>query len=531
MPIIVLGAPRIVVSVRLMLLSLLAVLLLGSAATPTAVSHIEKLHPALTNLLVQDATASSRVIVQHGGNESAVREYVSAAGGQVVKSWHIMPALVAELPVGALPALAEIKGVRWISPDGPVFSSSNGRGNGGGSGGGDGGGGGTSELPTTSIYLESLRVPPVWEMGLTGSGIGVAVIDSGVTYSKDFEVDPTSNAPHSRVRIREDYDSQSAGAHDHSGHGTHVAGIIAGGGFYSGGDIRGIAPEADIISLRVSNAQGMSLESDVVDALQFVLDHRVQHNIRVVNLSLNASTEQSYHVSPINAAVEILWFNEIVVVVAAGNLGGSSGANPIKAAPANDPFVITVGATDENMTAVNGDDTVASFSAFGVTQDGFRKPEIYAPGRHIVSVLASNSDWDEQMPERAVGSEYIRLSGTSMAAPMVSGAVALLLEDEPNLTPDQIKYRLINAGGLVTDANGRSQPYLNVYMAVNGNTTQSANTGIDASQLLWTGSTPVTWNSVAWNSVAWNSVAWNSVAWNSVAWNSVAWNSVYWNDQ
>lgn len=118
-----------------------------------------------------------------------------------------------------------------------------------------------------------------------------------------------------------------------------------------------------------------------------------------------------------------------------------------------------------------------------------------------------------------------------MAAPMVSGAVALLLQDEPNLTPDQVKYRLMataNQGWAGYDPNKAGAGYLDIYAAVNGATTQSANTNILPSMLLSTGATPITWGSVGWNSVGWNSVGWNSVGWNSVGWNSVGWNSDYW---
>jgi serine protease AprX len=233
----------------------------------------------------------------------------------------------------------------------------------------------------------------------------------------------------------------------------------------------------------------------------------------------------SYHQSPMDAAAEILWFNGVVVVAASGNWDPQGVYNPILAAPANDPFIITVGASNEKGSARIQDDAWANFSAWGMTQDGFYKPDIMAPGKDIISVLSMSSDWDEVYPEKVVlTNEYIRLSGSSMSAPMVSGAVALLLQAEPDLTPDQVKYRLTHAS-----ASLQGISYLDVYEAITTPTTESANTGLTASQLLWTGDEPVTWGSVAWNSVAWNSVAWNSVAWNSVAWNSVAWNSVAWN--
>ena len=161
-----------------------------------------------------------------------------------------------------------------------------------------------------------------------------------------------------------------------------------------------------------------------------------------------------------------------------------------------------------------------------------------APGSNIYSVLSKDSPWVSQYPDRVTpDGQYFRISGTSMAAPMVTGTVALLLQDEPNLTPDQVKYRLLNSSdrtislkvGEKKDTVTYNLPYLNAYSVVTGTTTQSANQGILPSQLLTTGSTPIAWSSVGWNSVGWNSVGWNSVGWNSVGWNSVGWNSVGWN--
>ncbi len=271
----------------------------------------------------------------------------------------------------------------------------------------------------------------------------------------------------------------------------------------------------------------MAMESDVVNGLQWILENRATYNIRVVNLSLNTSIAQSYNTSPMDAACEILWFNGIVVVVSAGN-NGSANLFP----PANDPFVITVGATEDKGTASIADDSIATFSAYGFTENLINKPELVAPGKNIVSLSSGRASiLGKSYPDNKVGTSYFRMSGTSMSAPMVSGAVALLLQDEPNLTPDQVKYRLMAtankswAGYNVTKAGAG---YLDIYAAVHGTTTQSANTGLPASQLLTTGSNPITWGSVSWNSVSWNSVSWNSVSWNSVSWNSVSWNSDYW---
>lgn len=364
---------------------------------------------------------------------------------------------------------------------------------------------------TPNTYLDTLGVRSLWNAGINGQGIGVVVIDSGISPDKDFT---------NLARIPS-FNSDSKTVNDIYGHGTHVAGIIAGNGIDSDGFYTGIAPGVTLISLKISNESGQAYESDTVKALQWVLNNKAAFNIRVVNLSINASVEGSYHTSPLDAACEILWFNGIVVVASAGNLSSDGAYNPVRAAPANDPFIITVGASDEQATTSVMDDQVASYSAYGTSLDGVAKPEIIAPGTSIFSVLSKKSAWNSLYPDRVTyKGEYFRLSGTSMAAPMVAGAVALLLQAEPGLTPDQVKYRLMNAGTTVKDARGRAYRYLDIYKAATTLTTQNANTGLPVSQLLTTGTSPVN-ASVNWNSVNWNSVNWNSVNWNSVNWNSV----------
>jgi serine protease AprX len=380
-----------------------------------------------------------------------------------------------------------------------------------------------------SAFLSTIKAD---QLNLTGNGVTVAVVDSGInTLHPDFRVSSidTNSRIIANTKFGKDFTTE-----DLYGHGTHVAGIIGGNGSSSSGMYRGVAPGVNLMNIKVSDAQGATYESDIVNGLQWIYQNKNAYNIRVVNLSMNSIVAQTYRTSPLDAAIEILWFNGIVVVVSAGNngtLGGPSTLYP----PANDPFAITVGATEDKGTADLGDDNLAFFSAYGVTEDGFTKPDLLAPGRNIVAPLGGLINIAFQLhPLNRVNNYYFRMSGTSMSAPMVSGAAALLLQDEPNLTPDQVKYRLMataNKNWSGYNALNAGSGYLDIYAAVNGTTTQSANTGISASQLLSTGSEPITWNSVGWNSVGWNSVGWNSVGWNSVGWNSVGWVSSTWDDQ
>ena len=190
-------------------------------------------------------------------------------------------------------------------------------------------------------------------------------------------------------------------------------------------------------------------------------------------------------------------------------------------------------------TIQRADDAIASFSAYGVSLDNHLRPDLIAPGYNIYAALSPESSWDTAYPERVSMNEYIRLSGTSMSAPMVTGAVALLLEDEPNLNPNQVKYRLQNTGSSITDANGRSWSYLDVGAAIESNTTAEANQGLVPHQIIakmaliayWSsqnGNENIAWENVNWDSVNWDSVNWDSVNWDSVNWDSVNWDSVNW---
>ena len=221
------------------------------------------------------------------------------------------------------------------------------------------------------------------------------------------------------------------------------------------------------------------------------------------------------------------------MVVSVGNNG--QGPDGYLYAPANDPFFISVGATDDMGTIDKSDDILADFSAHGNAQGGAQKPELLAPGVDIISLLASDdSNLVLEHPSHTVigpdSNTYFRMSGTSMSSAVASGAVALLLQDEPNLNPDQVKYRLMATGSyFATPSPGPTNvAYLDVPAAIHSTTTETANTGITASQLLWSGDDPVNWGSVNWGSVNWGSVNWGSVNWGSVNWGSVNWGSVNW---
>ena len=292
-------------------------------------------------------------------------------------------------------------------------------------------------------FPKTIGADKLWAYGITGRGVGVAVIDTGVAGSvADFKGSDGA----SRVVANVVTSPGATTAGDGYGHGTHVAGIIAGNSFNRAyrdplyGHYVGVAPEANLIAIKASDDAGNSTVLDVIKGIQFVVDHKADYNIRVLNLSLSTDTPQSYKTDPLDAAVEYAWQHGIVVVAAAGNRGNV--ADAVQYAPANDPFVISVGGADEDGDYGKGER--ASWSSTGRTQDGFSKPDVMAPGAHMISVLAPGSAFAALCPTCVIGGAYFKAGGTSMAAPVVSGAAALLLQARPTLTPDQVKTLLMS---------------------------------------------------------------------------------------
>ena len=414
-----------------------------------------------------------------------------------------------------------------------------------------------------------MNADQVWLQGGSGRGVAVAVLDSGVAADPDLA---------NRIVASVNFADQRVTS-DPGGHGTHVAGIIAGNGSRSAGEFVGVAPQANIVDVRVLGQTGSGRISSVVRGIEWVIAHKNAYGIRVINMSFGAPVTASYRTDPMSAAVEIAWQRGLVVVAAAGN--GGPQRNTV-VSPGIDPYAITVGATDDAGTVSRSDDTYAPFSAWG-TADANAKPDLVAPGRRIVSIRVPGSALDTLFPDHLViahnGATYLRLTGTSMATPVVSGAVALLLERNPGLAPDQVKSLLVrttqpygpDGGAALPDplADGSGLLDIAAAMSAAGSTTTGggilpvggilsttnhedlprANRGLRPANALARSLYPalygiplrwkdlsldgiawqtLTWDSVAWDSIAWDNFDWDSVAWDSIAWDSVAWDSIAW---
>jgi serine protease AprX len=401
----------------------------------------------------------------------------------------------------------------------------------------------TADYENSQMWSTTADVTPLWPVINRRTGLvsvpapqapAIAFIDSGVNAADTADFG-------SRVVATADFCSLCTdgptGA-DLEGHGTMVAGIAAG----SSPQYPGVAQNAPIVSIRVADANGESMESDVIAACGWIQANASKYGIKVVNISMAGASPTSIQFDPLDKAVEQLWFQGITVVAAAGNFGTGSAVD-MSAAPGNDPFIITVGATDQNLTSTPADDTITPWSAFGYTADGFSKPDISAPGRYLIMPVPMGSTIPLAVPSRVVAPGYMWMSGTSFSSPVVAGAAAQILARHPNWTPDQVKGALMltasylpfagaQAGGVGEVDAARAANLLiappNPNVALDAFVSPDPTTGAPAfSSAAWSSavSSNAAWASAAWSSAAWASAAWSSAAWASAAWSSAAWSS------
>src|SRR5216684_6407718 len=419
---------------RLALLTLITLLAAGLALADG--NH--KLSTDLDALKGGHNGATVDVIIQFNQTPTAAHhQKVQSKGGVLKTKLDFIKAAHYSVPVEALDALADDPDVAYISPDRPVRGALD-----------------TTVATVNGGYAQTL--------GLTGAGIGVAVIDSGISDIPDLHDSSGSN----EVVYSQSFVPNDTNTGDPFGHGTHVAGIIASSGASSTGSTYyrhfvGIASGVDLLNLRVLDAKGMSTDSVVIAAIQKAVTLQKRYRIQVMNLSLGRAVYESASLDPLCQAVESAWKAGITVVVAAGNYGrlntyGNNGYGTITA-PGNDPYVITVGAMNTMGTPSRTDDVITTYSSKGPTSfDHYVKPDVVAPGNRVVSLYQSGSTLSVLLPNNPVvlpyykstspsnlSGTYFTLSGTSMATPVVSAAAALVLQQNPLLTPDQVKARLM----------------------------------------------------------------------------------------
>ncbi|MCU1333175.1 MAG: peptidase and in kexin sedolisin [Candidatus Angelobacter sp.] len=420
-------------------------LLLVLLAPLSLLADNSKISPDLQN---STYTGQTQVVIQYApgtqlscsgllGLLGCVVNDVLKLGGAILGQLPIVNGLVASLDHNGIVSLSNQSNVVYISKDRPL-------------------------TPFFDNAAPAVNASAAWQSNYTGAGIGVALIDSGVNTHPDLFT--TGLFPTSRVVYNQSFVPGDSSAADAYGHGTHIAGLIAGDGISSTGPLfsqtfKGIAPRANIVNLRVLDANGSATDSAVIAAISQAINLKSKYNIRVINLSLGRGVFESYKQDPLCHAVEQAWKNGIVVVVAAGNNGRfipTSGYGTVTS-PGNDPYVLTVGSMKPMGTPQRTDDLIASYSSKGPSGiDHVVKPDVVAPGNLLASTETSNTTlYNTELNNRVPYSAYIyggsaspskfyfELSGTSMATGVVSGAVADLLQAHPLMTPDQVKTRLM----------------------------------------------------------------------------------------
>lgn len=541
-------ARPVLVSLRVLSCSVAACVLPGLASGDAA-------RPPAAGVAAADGLAL--VVRAAPGGAPAAAALVGRLGGEVTRSLPIVDGFAARLPAGALPELTASAAVTAAWPDARVRLH----------GEDDDDEGEDDDIP----LAEYDELPPneVWQdaIGLTtalgarydGEDVAVAVLDTGVARVPDLE---------RRVALRVDFTPGHDGI-DRFGHGTHMAGIVAGDGTASSGRRTGVAPAADIVALKVAGPDGATDTSVVIAALQWLASHADRHAVRVLNLSFGTDARQSAFLDPLNLAVQRVWDAGVLVVVSVGNAGPGDGT---VRKPGDDPVALTVGAADLAGTAEPDDDRVAEFSSRGPSRDAVVKPDLVAPGISIVSLRVPDSTADRLRPAARVDAHYFKGTGSSQAAAVVSGVAALLFAADPTLTPEEARAALVGtAGGALARKPGGGAGLVDAdeaLAAVLAGRFEGASRSLGRSSGLGAldgsrGSARVhadpdgdgapqeiageydvlgrAWEAEAWLAQAWSEASWAlspwaalvalSAGWEAQAWSAQAWSGMAWEAQ
>ncbi len=461
---------------------------------------------------------TTRVIVS-GPGVAGVTTLVDGLGGHVITGLPLVSGVLADVPSVSLGVLGAVPGV-LVTPNLPVSVEA-----------ATTGYSATAGRAPASVFPGVTGATQLAANGVTGAGQTVAVLDTGISNLPDFA---------GRLIDGVDLSGEGNPFHDSYGHGTFVAGLIAGNGASSGGQYLGEAPGANLVSVKVAGSSGQTDLASVILGVGWVVDHRVSDHIGVLNMSLGAMPFTSTVLNPLDIAVEAAWHSGVAVVTSAGNAGPFNGTI---LTPGDDPLVITVGALDDNGTVAATDDVVGDFSSVGPTNpDGWFKPDLVASGRSVVSLRAPGSTVDRNFPSARIGTGNFVGSGTSFSAAITSGAAALVLQGATVTSPDAVKARLLGTtnpgplGNPFVDGHGSLNAYgaatapamtLNqstpILPTLPGVTVSLANTW---SVSTWNGGG---WNGGGWNGGGWNGGGWNGGGWNGGGWNGGGWNGATWN--
>jgi serine protease AprX len=465
------------------------------------------------------ASVTENVIVTSTGLLSAATA-VLGVNGSILAQFHLINGVEASILTAAEPLLAALPGIS-VTPDAEVSVQSTTE--------------STGPHVPSDAFLQETRADKLAADGDTGQGVTVAVMDTGIDNLPDFS---------GRLIGGVDLTGEGNPYQDSYGHGTFVAGLIAGSGASSNGQYAGEAPGARLVSIKVAGADGTTNLGTLITGLQWAVDHRSQYGIKILNLSLGFKSTQSTVTNALDWAAEAAWNAGITVVVSAGNTGPFNGSI---LSPGDDPLVITVGSLDDMATAYPGDDEMNDFSAVGPTAaDGWAKPDLVTSGRSVVSLAAPGSTIDKSYPSGRLGAANFVGSGTSFSAAIASGAAALVLAGNPGLTPNQVKGRLLGTAGPgpvgnpFVDGHGALDAYAADHagaISFNQSAVGLVPTPVSLLISLAPASRLSSWNPWLWSGVSWNppsgseprnGLAWDGGDWDGGAWTGRAWNNGWW---